>query len=57
MDEWAAFELEDRLAGVAVEALAGNGDVAVLKQMRFDDDLEGGLGVPGGAHAGSLFKR
>ena len=29
---------------LAVEALAGNGNVSVLKQMRFDDGFEGGFG-------------
>ncbi len=28
---------------VAVEAFAGNGNVSVLKQVRFDDGLEGGF--------------
>ena len=35
---------EDR--SLAVEAVAGDGNVAVLEQMRFDHGLEGGFGVP-----------
>ena len=35
---------EDRT--LAVKALAGNGNVSVLEQMRFNDGLEGGFGVP-----------
>ena len=36
---------------VAVEALAGHGDVAVLEQVRFDYGLEGGFGMAANAHS------
>ena len=41
-----ADEGEDRVREnrtIAVEAVAGNGSVAVLEQMRFNDGLEGGF--------------
>ena len=48
-----ANETEDRLGEdrtLAIEAVTGNGNVSVLEQMRFDDGLEGSLGVPVTAH-------
>ena len=52
-----ADEGEDRFGKdrtLAVEAIAGNGNVSVLEQMRFDYGLEGGLGVTTLAHAAIL---
>ena len=43
---------EDRT--LAVEAVAGNGNVAVLEQMHLDHGLEGGFGVTSHAHAAIL---
>ena len=48
-----ADEGEDRLGEdctLAVEALALNRHVSVLKQVCFDDGLEGSFGVPANAH-------
>src|SRR3954465_2839516 len=55
-----ADEAKHRLGedgALAVETLRGNGNVAVLEEVRLDDGLESALRVPKSAHAAILARR